>query len=311
MAKLHTHTCEMLPTHHSTAQSSSWETFLNHIAANPSARVFRDDELAHNIATIDEGEEEYDVDHTSDSEDKKVSKVAEGQLEQRGSGEVLVGDVLLKLLMNANNTSFRSDKYHCKEKESGDMSIDNSTIHSGSTMSSSVQTFSYRPTPETSQIAVKDQEMISKPTSVLRRASLKPDTTPTITNVLGITADPSSSSSMTFRKTASFSNDDTLMKNVDRKHTRALTKISAQYDFNNKGYLDEVEQLMRACDVTERGYLSKEEIKKIVEKELRTKKHVVVYKKIVVGLACLLVILALSNFGTSGSRCHSDKVHTD
>ena len=83
-----------------------------------------------------------------------------------------------------------------------------------------------------------------------------------------------------------------------RKKNR-LTAISAMYDLDGSGELDEIEQAMRDADKDGDGNLSKREVYAIVQEQLKNKKDARQLRKIVVGLACFVFILALSNLGTS------------
>lgn len=86
---------------------------------------------------------------------------------------------------------------------------------------------------------------------------------------------------------------------TSNKRANRLTAISRMYDLDGDGVLDEVEQIMRDCDVTGRGYLTSTDIKCMVDEKLKTQKEIHNYKRAAVVLICLMAILALSNFGTS------------
>jgi hypothetical protein len=85
----------------------------------------------------------------------------------------------------------------------------------------------------------------------------------------------------------------------NRKKNARLTKISAQYDLDGDGILDEAEQAMRDRDINNNGFLSNEEIYDIVQDQLKAQKSAGYMKKLIGGLICFVVILALSNLGTS------------
>lgn len=83
------------------------------------------------------------------------------------------------------------------------------------------------------------------------------------------------------------------------KRKNRLTAISAKYDIDGSGELDEAEQAMRDHDVSNRGHLTNEEIYAIVKQQLEAKEKAGHMKKIIAGLICFVVLLALSNLGTS------------
>jgi hypothetical protein len=82
-------------------------------------------------------------------------------------------------------------------------------------------------------------------------------------------------------------------------NSRPLTMVSAQYDFEGKGYLDPAQQAMRARDTDNKGHLNSDQVYAIVQDQLKTHSLMNTYKKIIIGLVCLVCILAVSNFGTS------------
>jgi len=84
-----------------------------------------------------------------------------------------------------------------------------------------------------------------------------------------------------------------------KKENSRLTKISAMYDLDGDGVLDEAEQAMRDRDVSGRGYLTNEEIYAIVQEELGAKRKAGHMKRLIGGLICFVVFLAMSNLATS------------
>jgi len=84
-----------------------------------------------------------------------------------------------------------------------------------------------------------------------------------------------------------------------KKQNSRLTKISAMYDLDGDGVLDEAEQAMRDRDVSGRGYLTNEEIYAIVQEELGAKRKAGHMKRLIGGLICFVVFLAMSNLATS------------
>ena len=84
----------------------------------------------------------------------------------------------------------------------------------------------------------------------------------------------------------------------DAKQAR-LTTVSAMYDLDGDGILDDTEKAMRQRDASNRGYLTNDEIYEIVADQLSAQKDAHRYKKAIAGLICFIFILALSNLGTS------------
>lgn len=80
---------------------------------------------------------------------------------------------------------------------------------------------------------------------------------------------------------------------------RQLTEVSAAYDIDGDGVLNETEQAMRDLDTENRGYLTNQQIYDIVQDEIRSKKIVRHLKKLASGLICFVVLIAISNMGTS------------
>ena len=84
-----------------------------------------------------------------------------------------------------------------------------------------------------------------------------------------------------------------------KRSNRALTMVSAQYDFENKGYLDPIQQAMRDQDVDNSGNLDLFEVRSIINDQLKNVRMAKKYRKVIAALLCLVMVLALSNFGTS------------
>ncbi|KAL7535295.1 hypothetical protein ACHAXR_006397 [Thalassiosira sp. AJA248-18] len=74
---------------------------------------------------------------------------------------------------------------------------------------------------------------------------------------------------------------------------------AAMFDLDGDGVLDAVEQAMAARDRDGDGQLDNQEIYKIVQEQLKMKKDILIFRKVICGLLCLVLVLALSNFGTS------------
>jgi len=89
------------------------------------------------------------------------------------------------------------------------------------------------------------------------------------------------------------------MNKATAARNNRLTKISAMYDLDGDGVLDEIEQAMRNRDVNNDGNLGNAEVYKIVRDQLKNQSDVHLYKRMAGGLVCLVAILSLSNFATS------------
>jgi hypothetical protein len=97
-----------------------------------------------------------------------------------------------------------------------------------------------------------------------------------------------------------------------KRENRALTMVSAQYDFEGKGYLDPVQQAMRDQDIDNSGNLDQHEVHKIIQNQLKNVRLTKKYRKVAAALVCLVGILALSNFGTSwATAILSKEMNTD
>lgn len=84
----------------------------------------------------------------------------------------------------------------------------------------------------------------------------------------------------------------------DPKKNR-LTATSAVYDLDGDGVLDQVERAMMERDTDGDGRLDHSEVYKIVQDQLRSREDARMYRRVIIGLACLVAFLAASNFGTS------------
>jgi len=84
-----------------------------------------------------------------------------------------------------------------------------------------------------------------------------------------------------------------------RTGSRKLSTISRMYDIKGDGELDEAELAMRHMDTSGRGYLTNDKVYKLMQDHVQTQRKLFQLKKIIIGLAVLVVILALSNLGTS------------
>lgn len=74
---------------------------------------------------------------------------------------------------------------------------------------------------------------------------------------------------------------------------------AVKFDMDNNGALDEIEMAMMHYDIDGDGNLGLEEIHAIVTEHLRDKNNIGAMRRVIAGLACFTLILALSNLGTS------------
>lgn len=78
-----------------------------------------------------------------------------------------------------------------------------------------------------------------------------------------------------------------------------LSDLSAKYDINGDGELDEAEQAMRNMDQTGRGYLTNDKVYGLMQEHLEMQKGMFKLKKVIGFLVVLVLILAVANLGTS------------
>mmetsp|Transcript_20792 Transcript_20792/g.43402 ORF Transcript_20792/g.43402 Transcript_20792/m.43402 type:complete len:509 (+) Transcript_20792:117-1643(+) len=95
------------------------------------------------------------------------------------------------------------------------------------------------------------------------------------------------------------SEDTAAAEAIALKKKERLTTISRAYDLDGDGILDEAEQAMRDRDADGRGHLTNEEIYAIVREQLRVHKRAGMMKKLIYALIAFVVLLSLSNLGTS------------
>jgi len=79
----------------------------------------------------------------------------------------------------------------------------------------------------------------------------------------------------------------------------ALSVKSKMYDIDGDGVLDEAEKAMRDMDESGRGFISNEKVYEMMKGHLETQRDLFKLKKVVIALSAFVVLLALSNLGTS------------
>lgn len=98
-----------------------------------------------------------------------------------------------------------------------------------------------------------------------------------------------------------------LFKKKERQRSTLLIKDlseedqakASKFDLDGNGTLDKVELAMMRYDADGDGNLGLQEVYDIVEDHLKDKNNIGALRKVIVGLTCFVVILALSNLGTS------------
>lgn len=80
---------------------------------------------------------------------------------------------------------------------------------------------------------------------------------------------------------------------------RSLSLVSKQYDVDGDGKLNPTEQAMRNMDKEGLGYLPNHKVYSLFEEQLRMQKQLLFAKRVIVGCAVLLIILAAANVGVS------------
>lgn len=89
--------------------------------------------------------------------------------------------------------------------------------------------------------------------------------------------------------------------------SRKLSTVSRMYDIKGDGELDEAELAMRVMDTSGRGYLTNDKVYALMQEHVQTQRKLFQFKKIIIGLAVLVVVLALSNLGTSFAAAYLSK----
>lgn len=103
--------------------------------------------------------------------------------------------------------------------------------------------------------------------------------------------------------------DDSTLSDVElnAQKRNMLSRVSQMYDINGDGVLDEAERAMRNLDDTGRGYLTNDKVYELMNNHLKMQKDLFRFKKLVIGLAVFVVLLTLSNLGTSFAAAYLAK----
>jgi len=86
-----------------------------------------------------------------------------------------------------------------------------------------------------------------------------------------------------------------------------MSTVSKMYDIDGDGQLDEAEQAMRDMDKSNRGYLTNEKVYKMMQEQMETQRQLFHVKRMMFILLGVVVILALSNFGTAFAAAYLAK----
>jgi len=86
-----------------------------------------------------------------------------------------------------------------------------------------------------------------------------------------------------------------------------LSTVSKMYDIDGDGQLDEAELAMRRMDTSGRGYLTNEKVLGLMTEQLAQQRQLFKLKKVIIGLAAVVLLLTLSNLGTSFAAAYLAK----
>jgi len=86
-----------------------------------------------------------------------------------------------------------------------------------------------------------------------------------------------------------------------------LSTVSKMYDIDGDGQLDEAEAAMRRMDTSGRGYLTNEKVLGLMTEQLAQQRQLFRMKKVIIGLAAIVLLLTLSNLGTSFAAAYLAK----
>lgn len=88
---------------------------------------------------------------------------------------------------------------------------------------------------------------------------------------------------------------------------RKLSTVSKMFDVDNDGKLDDAELAMRKLDKSNRGYLTNEKVYEMMKSNIETQNQLFKTRRIVFVLLATVVVLALSNLGTSFAAAYLAK----
>eukprot|EP00585_Thalassiosira_rotula_P002591 CAMPEP_0196138286 /NCGR_PEP_ID=MMETSP0910-20130528/5974_1 /TAXON_ID=49265 /ORGANISM="Thalassiosira rotula, Strain GSO102" /LENGTH=336 /DNA_ID=CAMNT_0041398869 /DNA_START=256 /DNA_END=1266 /DNA_ORIENTATION=+ len=91
---------------------------------------------------------------------------------------------------------------------------------------------------------------------------------------------------------------------------RKLSSTAEKYDIDGDGKLNDAERAMRNMDKSNRGYITNDKVYEMMQLQLKTQKELFHTKRITCVLLVLVVLLALSNLGTSFAAAHLAKETT-
>lgn len=97
------------------------------------------------------------------------------------------------------------------------------------------------------------------------------------------------------------------MRTTNTNAARKLSTVGQMYDINNDGELDEAEQQMRDMDQSNRGYLTNDKVYSMMKAQIDVQNQLFRTRRVMFVLLALVVILAISNLGTSFAAAHLAK----
>jgi hypothetical protein len=80
---------------------------------------------------------------------------------------------------------------------------------------------------------------------------------------------------------------------------KPLSKVSMKYDIDGDGKLDPSEKAMRDMDTDDRGYLTNEQVYKVMLEQMKLQREVFGLKRMVVIFVSIILLLSLATLGTS------------
>jgi hypothetical protein len=81
--------------------------------------------------------------------------------------------------------------------------------------------------------------------------------------------------------------------------SKALSKVSMKYDIDGDGKLDPSEKAMRDMDTDGRGYLTNEQVYKVMLEQMKLQREVFGLKRMAVVFVSIILLLSLATLGTS------------